>query len=123
MVITHVQRGSPAYGRLRVGDKILSINDRRINDLDAFYRILRITFPIANILIRRTNDGDTNIERSPERIQTTSRTTTTLREESTQRQQQQQQSQIDENLPQGIRTAIARRQGYRYSVFILCLNF
>uniref|UniRef100_A0A914NAE7 PDZ domain-containing protein n=2 Tax=Meloidogyne TaxID=189290 RepID=A0A914NAE7_MELIC len=112
-------------GHLRISNKILAINYRKIKDLDAFYRILRISYPVSNIQTRRMGSSSSGNEtaraRSPERT-LTARSTATMSEDRRPQQQQlpqpssRQQAQMVEDLPQGMRAAIERRQGYRYTM-------
>ncbi|GMT27802.1 hypothetical protein PFISCL1PPCAC_19099, partial [Pristionchus fissidentatus] len=53
MVITKVQSGTLAEGKLKIGDQILRVNDTVIKDTHHFFALLRFTPPCARLLVFR----------------------------------------------------------------------
>ncbi|VDK50239.1 unnamed protein product [Cylicostephanus goldi] len=53
LVITKVQGGTIADGKLRIGDQIIKVNGQSISDQNSFFRALRYAPPIARLTIIR----------------------------------------------------------------------
>uniref|UniRef100_A0A8R1ERP5 PDZ domain-containing protein n=1 Tax=Caenorhabditis japonica TaxID=281687 RepID=A0A8R1ERP5_CAEJA len=53
LVITKIQSGTIAEGKLRVGDQVKKVNDKDCKDANDFFRALRFAAPTARILVNR----------------------------------------------------------------------
>ncbi|CAD6198652.1 unnamed protein product [Caenorhabditis auriculariae] len=53
LVITKIQNGTIAEGKLRIGDQIKEVNGRKINDTTEFFRALRYAAPAVHLTVLR----------------------------------------------------------------------
>jgi hypothetical protein len=53
LMVTRIQPGTVAEGKLKPGDTIVLLNDRQVRDPDHFFRLLRTAHPTARLLITR----------------------------------------------------------------------
>uniref|UniRef100_A0A1I8A5T3 PDZ domain-containing protein n=1 Tax=Steinernema glaseri TaxID=37863 RepID=A0A1I8A5T3_9BILA len=62
LIITKVQPGTLAEGKLRIGDQILKINNVAIQDTNHFFKLLRYAPPNAHLLVSRDSKRAEELE-------------------------------------------------------------
>uniref|UniRef100_A0A914YWI9 PDZ domain-containing protein n=1 Tax=Panagrolaimus superbus TaxID=310955 RepID=A0A914YWI9_9BILA len=53
IIITHIQKDTRADGKLKIGDRIISMNGRLIKDTDMFYHLIKKMHPQILIVVER----------------------------------------------------------------------
>ena len=53
LIITKVQSGTLADGKLKIGDQVLAVNGQKIADTNTFFRALRFAPPVATLKVCR----------------------------------------------------------------------
>lgn len=64
LMITHIQAGTVAEGKLKQGDMIVELNDQKVRDPDHFFRLLRRAAPVARLVVMRDPQKQAEFERT-----------------------------------------------------------
>ncbi|KAE9413411.1 hypothetical protein Angca_000826 [Angiostrongylus cantonensis] len=68
LIITKVQEGTIADGKLKIGDQILKVNGQSITDQNSFFKALRFAPPVARLSIIRQENYQKKAEELEARV-------------------------------------------------------